>query len=159
MLHIVLHNINIIYNWPIYRGPDFTRGARIEYRNLFLIKSIINSDVRCSCAVCGLVRFSFCACSVRCEFTAKYGARREVAGLRVGSTTRPVLAPSVACTAPAGPPVEEKKQAVSPSPFFSLLLSLLSSTTCPQSTPKRSAIKTISARQARLCVVSGAFSV
>jgi hypothetical protein len=31
----------------------------------------------------------------------------------VGSTTRPTLAPSVACAAPAGPPVEEKKQAVS----------------------------------------------
>jgi hypothetical protein len=66
----------------------------------------------------------------RCEWLRG----REVAGLRVGSTTRPTLAPSVACAAPAGPPVEEKKQAVSPTPFFSLLFS----TSFPQSSPKRS---------------------
>jgi hypothetical protein len=120
------------------------------HRACFIIKT--SPAVRHSVVASG--RRSLRQARSRCEWLRG----REVAGLRVGSTTRPTLAPSVACAAPAGPPVEEKKQAVSPTPFFSLLFS----TSFPQSSPKRSSViitSTISVRQARLCVVSGAFSV
>jgi hypothetical protein len=130
----------------IYAFPDRITQKKYVRRSLFAL-IIILILIRC------LVAASERQARSRCEWLRG----REVAGLRVGSTKRPILAPGVACTAPAGPPVEEKKQAVSLSPFFSLLYS----TSFPQSSPKGSVIKTstISVRQARLCVVSGAFSV
>jgi hypothetical protein len=109
---------------------------------------------------CGLVvargRRSLRQARSRCEWLRG----REVAGLRVGSTTRPTLAPREHAPRPLARQSKKRNKPVFrflPSPFFSLIFS----TSFPQSSPKGSVIttSTISVRQARLCVVSGAFSV